>query len=514
MSSYFSSIPFVLNIFGFNILYRGNPLPKKNNYVELNRLSEDFGKRFVPQQELSAEQAFWLQTSHPNIDQYDISPVKIEAPRELPKPRRLKGIGKTKWHHEELVVAIYGSKSCFVSVGVGNTNLVISGSKINFREDMGTMKLVKKLVHRGYGKPVPNGDGIQCPIVHTKPPCTIFLTDGRLWVICWGVRGYDDHGYVVEVVMRVDRKGETRDERGSPESVMLLPLCWNDICGIEKSTTIWPKEPSHCIPSTTSAPSMGRTKNGNEGIGVMARLRKDAIRGWMILCILPESTNIGGMEFVSGLGEVSFSNRYSMGVCVGAAWKEQRSSAWVVGYESSLSTTIKNWGGLHLWIGWNFSGQRKHNPAAFRFCNASGDKRVTGRVVVGFAGVISSGVWVVVFGTVGGGVWLMDGVDDEVKRRWWGSYVVEKKVLLGLEKPIKWVRTVEGGDGDFRRADLQAMGCGGMVGFFFIVVFYAGGFGFLEGEKESVVLFEVMCQLTHDNVLFFGGSGGVFKDLL
>ncbi|GJV89005.1 hypothetical protein Tco_1532943 [Tanacetum coccineum] len=28
------------------------------NYVELNRLSEDFGKRFVPQQELSAEQTF------------------------------------------------------------------------------------------------------------------------------------------------------------------------------------------------------------------------------------------------------------------------------------------------------------------------------------------------------------------------------------------------------------------------------------------------------------------------
>ncbi|GKC51108.1 hypothetical protein Tco_1073853 [Tanacetum coccineum] len=55
------------------------------NYVELNRLSEDFGKRFVPQQELCAEQAFWLQTSHPNTDQYDISPIKIEVPRELPK---------------------------------------------------------------------------------------------------------------------------------------------------------------------------------------------------------------------------------------------------------------------------------------------------------------------------------------------------------------------------------------------------------------------------------------------
>ncbi|GJX98249.1 integrase, catalytic region, zinc finger, CCHC-type containing protein, partial [Tanacetum coccineum] len=51
----------------------------------LNRLSEDFGKHFIPQQELFAEQAFWLQTSNPNTDQFDISPVKIKAPREVPK---------------------------------------------------------------------------------------------------------------------------------------------------------------------------------------------------------------------------------------------------------------------------------------------------------------------------------------------------------------------------------------------------------------------------------------------
>ncbi|GKA39155.1 hypothetical protein Tco_0731706 [Tanacetum coccineum] len=55
------------------------------NYVELNQLSKDFGKRFVPQEELSDEQAFWLQTSHPNADQSTLSPVKIEAPKELPK---------------------------------------------------------------------------------------------------------------------------------------------------------------------------------------------------------------------------------------------------------------------------------------------------------------------------------------------------------------------------------------------------------------------------------------------
>ncbi|GJT28991.1 retrovirus-related pol polyprotein from transposon TNT 1-94 [Tanacetum coccineum] len=45
----------------------------------------DFSKRFVPQQELTDEQAFRLQTSHPNSDQSASSPVKIEAPRELSK---------------------------------------------------------------------------------------------------------------------------------------------------------------------------------------------------------------------------------------------------------------------------------------------------------------------------------------------------------------------------------------------------------------------------------------------
>ncbi|GKA76657.1 retrovirus-related pol polyprotein from transposon TNT 1-94 [Tanacetum coccineum] len=58
---------------------------KPINYAELNRLSEDFTKRFVPQQELSDEQDFWLQTSHPNTDQSASSPVKIKAPWELPK---------------------------------------------------------------------------------------------------------------------------------------------------------------------------------------------------------------------------------------------------------------------------------------------------------------------------------------------------------------------------------------------------------------------------------------------
>ncbi|GJX99914.1 hypothetical protein Tco_0356933 [Tanacetum coccineum] len=70
------------------------------NYVELNQLSKYFGKRFVPQQELSNEQAFWLQTSHPNTDQSASSPVKVEASKELSKWITPNAITEGEWGFE------------------------------------------------------------------------------------------------------------------------------------------------------------------------------------------------------------------------------------------------------------------------------------------------------------------------------------------------------------------------------------------------------------------------------
>ncbi|GJW90105.1 hypothetical protein Tco_0167658 [Tanacetum coccineum] len=69
------------------------------NYVELNKLSKDFGKRFVPQQELSAEQAFWFHMSNPTTESSDASPVKVEAPSELPKVSLVnESLKKLKFH--------------------------------------------------------------------------------------------------------------------------------------------------------------------------------------------------------------------------------------------------------------------------------------------------------------------------------------------------------------------------------------------------------------------------------
>ncbi|GJY68547.1 hypothetical protein Tco_0471529 [Tanacetum coccineum] len=72
---------------------------KPIDYKKLNRLSDDFGKRFTPQQQLLAEQAFWLRMSNPTSKPSNASPVKIEALKELPKVRLVnESLKKLKFH--------------------------------------------------------------------------------------------------------------------------------------------------------------------------------------------------------------------------------------------------------------------------------------------------------------------------------------------------------------------------------------------------------------------------------
>nr|GEW73727.1 hypothetical protein [Tanacetum cinerariifolium] len=52
---------------------------------EILILEEDLGKRFVPQQELSADEALWYHMVNPSTKSSDALPVKIEAHKKLPK---------------------------------------------------------------------------------------------------------------------------------------------------------------------------------------------------------------------------------------------------------------------------------------------------------------------------------------------------------------------------------------------------------------------------------------------
>ncbi|GJY83142.1 retrovirus-related pol polyprotein from transposon TNT 1-94 [Tanacetum coccineum] len=58
---------------------------KPIDYEKLNRLTEDFGKCFSPQQELSAEQAFWFHILNPTIEPLYTPPAIVNVPSELPK---------------------------------------------------------------------------------------------------------------------------------------------------------------------------------------------------------------------------------------------------------------------------------------------------------------------------------------------------------------------------------------------------------------------------------------------
>ncbi|GKB13398.1 hypothetical protein Tco_0847321 [Tanacetum coccineum] len=71
------------------------------DYAILNQLSQDFETRFVPQTELSAEQAFWSQKSV-NSPEPTLSsrPTKFEVPKELHKVSMVNtSLKKLKHHH-------------------------------------------------------------------------------------------------------------------------------------------------------------------------------------------------------------------------------------------------------------------------------------------------------------------------------------------------------------------------------------------------------------------------------
>ncbi|GJS34720.1 hypothetical protein Tco_0533102 [Tanacetum coccineum] len=72
---------------------------KPIDYEKLNRLTEDFGKCFSPQQELSAEQAFWFHILNPTIEPSYTPPVIVDVPSELPKVSLVNAsLKKLKFH--------------------------------------------------------------------------------------------------------------------------------------------------------------------------------------------------------------------------------------------------------------------------------------------------------------------------------------------------------------------------------------------------------------------------------
>ncbi|GJX20721.1 hypothetical protein Tco_0223398 [Tanacetum coccineum] len=69
-------------------------------YAALNQLYKDFPTRFVPQTELSAEQAFWSQNFMNSLEPtLSIRPTNVEVPKELPKVSMVNTSLKKLKHH-------------------------------------------------------------------------------------------------------------------------------------------------------------------------------------------------------------------------------------------------------------------------------------------------------------------------------------------------------------------------------------------------------------------------------
>ncbi|GJX85999.1 retrovirus-related pol polyprotein from transposon TNT 1-94 [Tanacetum coccineum] len=72
---------------------------KPIDYENLNSLTDDFEKRFSPQQELSVEKTFWFHTLNPTIEPSHTPPVIVDVPSELPKVSLVNAsLKKLKFH--------------------------------------------------------------------------------------------------------------------------------------------------------------------------------------------------------------------------------------------------------------------------------------------------------------------------------------------------------------------------------------------------------------------------------
>ncbi|GJS82370.1 hypothetical protein Tco_0748911 [Tanacetum coccineum] len=70
------------------------------DYVVLYQLSQDFETRFIPQTELSAEQAFWSQNSvNSPVPTLSSRLIKVEVPKGLPKVSMVNTSLKKLKHH-------------------------------------------------------------------------------------------------------------------------------------------------------------------------------------------------------------------------------------------------------------------------------------------------------------------------------------------------------------------------------------------------------------------------------
>ncbi|GJT08197.1 hypothetical protein Tco_0842659 [Tanacetum coccineum] len=136
------------------MLYDGSVIAKETNVIsiadseETMMLEGESRSKMLLKQKLSDEQAFWLQTSHPNTDQSASSSVKIEVPQELPKVNLVNAsLKKLKYHlgqfdtvakkrttPDALTEWEWGSFKCDMNTSVNVNSPVAMNDSVNYVE--------------------------------------------------------------------------------------------------------------------------------------------------------------------------------------------------------------------------------------------------------------------------------------------------------------------------------------------------------------------------------------------
>jgi hypothetical protein len=91
------------------------------------------------------------------------------------------GIGESKGHDLELVMAIVGMECSLLDVILVDSNLVVSPSKVNLGEDGCSLKSVNQIINEGDGESVLLGDFVECMIIDAHLEFSILLLDKNDW---------------------------------------------------------------------------------------------------------------------------------------------------------------------------------------------------------------------------------------------------------------------------------------------------------------------------------------------
>jgi hypothetical protein len=87
------------------------------------------------------------------------------------------GIRETKGHYQELVKTVMSGEGGFRNVTRSNLDLMITRTKVDLGENLGSSQLIKKNIYSGMRIFVLDGDCIEWSVIHTHSQATIFLFD-------------------------------------------------------------------------------------------------------------------------------------------------------------------------------------------------------------------------------------------------------------------------------------------------------------------------------------------------